>query len=370
MAHAVSRRQASHVVCQTDSNSMRVSWSDTIPNQCSLERDGAHVVEFDGEWLRQHSYDDVTLETEQGLRRAMNDSVLSELPHVSYESVTGSEEGLCGWLRNLNKFGACVIDDAPKRNGVVKGVGELVGPLSHTIYGDTFEVKTDPNPINVAYTDLMLPPHMDLAYFESPPGLQMLHCIQFDKAVKGGESTFIDSHAVAEEFQIRNPDSFQNLVRIPATFQKDHVDRANPVKMFYQRPHIQTNHYGQVVSVFWAPPFEGPLRVSSKDVDAYYSAYAAFEDLLMSDEMWAKYGREFRMREGQIVTFNNRRLLHGRKAFTSQDGVRHLEGCYLDIDMFLCKHRVLSDKLKDGPKGQRAAIGAVNERRAGAGTWF
>jgi alpha-ketoglutarate-dependent taurine dioxygenase len=243
----------------------------------------------------------------------------------------------------------------------VNDVGAIVGPLSHTIYGDTFQVKADPKPINVAYTDVALPPHMDLAYFESPPGLQMLHCIQFDKAVQGGESTFIDCHAVAEEFQLRYPDLFQSLCTIPATFQKDHVDRANPVKMFYQRPHIQTNHYGQVVSVFWAPPFEGPLRVSSTDVNRYYAAYAVFEALLLSDEMWAKYGREFRMNEGQIVVFNNRRLLHGRNAFTSQDGVRHLEGCYLDIDMFLCKYRVLGNKLH---KGQ------VDELRAGAGTWW
>jgi alpha-ketoglutarate-dependent taurine dioxygenase len=368
MSHVIGNRRATHVMFQPESNTLRVCWSDTLPERCSLERDQAHVVEFDGEWLRQQSYDDVTLESEQGERRAMNDSVMSKVPHVSYDSVMKSEEGLFSWLSNLNQYGICVIDDAPKQTGVINAIGNLIGPLSHTIYGDTFQVKADPKPINVAYTDLALPPHMDLAYFESPPGLQMLHCIQFDEAIKGGESTFIDCHAVAEEFQLRNPESFQNLVRIPATFQKDHVDRANPVKMFYQRPHIQTNHYGQVVSVYWAPPFEGPLRVSSKDVDAYYSAYAAFEDLLLSDEMWAKYGCNFRMNEGQVVVFNNRRLLHGRKAFTSQDGVRHLEGCYLDVDMFLCKYRVLGEKVMRGT----SSIGgrAVKELRAGAGTWW
>ncbi len=34
------------------------------------------------------------------------------------------------------------------------------------------------DPINIAYSNAGLDLHMDLAYFESPPGLQLLHCLQ------------------------------------------------------------------------------------------------------------------------------------------------------------------------------------------------
>ena len=34
-------------------------------------------------------------------------------------------------------------------------------------------------PINIAYSGVKLIPHMDLVYYESPPGLQLLHCLRF-----------------------------------------------------------------------------------------------------------------------------------------------------------------------------------------------
>jgi len=35
-----------------------------------------------------------------------------------------------------------------------------------------------PNPINVAYTSVQLQCHMDLVYYEAPPGIQLFHSIQ------------------------------------------------------------------------------------------------------------------------------------------------------------------------------------------------
>ena len=65
-----------------------------------------------------------------------------------------------------------------------------------TIYGMEFEVKSEKKAINVAYTPMELTLHQDLAYYESPPGIQLLHALTFDKSVKGGSSTFLDVHAV------------------------------------------------------------------------------------------------------------------------------------------------------------------------------
>ena len=52
--------------------------------------------------------------------------------------------------------------------------------------------------INLAYTTEALGPHMDLCYYESPPGLQLLHCMRNDDGVVGGESLLIDAFSVAE----------------------------------------------------------------------------------------------------------------------------------------------------------------------------
>ena len=53
----------------------------------------------------------------------------------------------------------------------VAEVAELIGPLQPQIYGDTFDVRSEPRPINLAYTGEAIGPHMDLCYYESPPGL-------------------------------------------------------------------------------------------------------------------------------------------------------------------------------------------------------
>ena len=43
----------------------------------------------------------------------------------------------------------------------------------------TFDVMVSEKPINLAYGGGSLPLHMDLLMYESPPGIQMLHCIKF-----------------------------------------------------------------------------------------------------------------------------------------------------------------------------------------------
>ena len=41
-----------------------------------------------------------------------------------------------------------------------------------------FDVRDMPNPINAAYTSVQLQCHMDLVYYEAPPGIQLFHSIQ------------------------------------------------------------------------------------------------------------------------------------------------------------------------------------------------
>ena len=42
----------------------------------------------------------------------------------------------------------------------------------------SFYVEAKEDAINVAYTSDALELHMDLVYYQSPPGLQLLHCLQ------------------------------------------------------------------------------------------------------------------------------------------------------------------------------------------------
>lgn len=66
---------------------------------------------------------------------------------------------------------------------------------------------------------------MDLVYYESPPGLQLLHCLRNDDDIIGGESILLDAYHVLEEMRAQHPTEFHTLTKIPATFQKIHHKR-------------------------------------------------------------------------------------------------------------------------------------------------
>ena len=58
-----------------------------------------------------------------------------------------------------------------------------------------------------------------------------------------------------------------------------------------------------------------------------YAALRRFHQL--ADD--ARFELTFRLCPGDIMCFDNRRILHGRKAF-SGSGKRHLQGIYIDRD--------------------------------------
>lgn len=238
--------------------------------------------------------------------------------------------------------------------------------MSHgALYGDMFHVKSLPDAHNIAYTSVPLGPHQDLAYYESKPGLQLLQCLS-NKGVEGGESVLVDAMAAAQEFRRIAPEYFDTLTKCPATF----VKQREGADMIYRRPHFVLDDAEDIVSVNWSPPFEGPLSVSSGWVDKYYRAYAAFLRMLDNSlpkdyggdddlhtklytklrEYAQKYTWERRLEPGEILVFNNLRMLHGRRGFTftGESGGRHLLGCYTNIDDTLNRYRVLRRKRSTG----------------------
>ena len=220
-----------------------------------------------------------------------------------------SDAGVFKWTDNLSKHGLCLVN-VPTIEETIQTVASRICPTIETLYGRTFDVRVEKKAINIAYTSTALEPHMDLAYYESPPGIQMLHCLEFSQNIVGGESTFLDTFVLANEFKKLYPEAFETFCRVPATFQKSHVEREHPAQMFYQRPHISTNHDGDVNAVFWSPPFEGPLKVGTKDVEAYYDAYDKFSTTwltIVSTQVEITISSE----PGDMISFNVECFMEG-----------------------------------------------------------
>jgi alpha-ketoglutarate-dependent taurine dioxygenase len=335
---------------------------------------------YDMNWLWSCGYsedalkrrrDETEIRQEHALRR---DSALFKIDYDQIQSEGNNDSARYELLQAVLRDGAALVQNTPSDAidpaSSVAFLGRALagGSLSHgQLYGDTFHVQSQSNANNLAYTSVPLPPHQDLAYYQSAPGLQLLHCVN-NLGVRGGESTLVDALAAANEFRRLAPDLFQTLVKFEATF----IKQREGADMVYYRPHICHDSFGSITSVHWSPPFEGPLALASQDVEDYYLAYAAFECMLdnslpprthlpipdalrnaLSDYANG-YTWEQRLNPGEVLVFNNQRMVHGRRGFEMVDGAegpadRHLAGCYTNMEDTLNQYRLLRrERLCDG----------------------
>ncbi|KAL8995793.1 MAG: hypothetical protein Q9169_004551 [Polycauliona sp. 2 TL-2023] len=210
---------------------------------------------------------------------------------------------------------------------------------------------------------------MDLLYVDNPPGLQILHCLE--ASTQGGESLFSDALRAVHEVASSRPDHFATLEKFPVTY---HYRNNNE---WYQqtRPHIETSisphGYAKpqsgsgtedpltrpsIKAINWSPPFQAPFLVNiggdtsspekpvpDADVSAFQTYIEAIRHLKAAMET-DDVVFEKKLAPGTAVIFNNRRIVHARKAFENQGGERWLRGAYVDTDVFRSRLRVLEEE--------------------------
>lgn len=96
--------------------------------------------------------------------RIMTEAYKSGDISTKYDKYLHSNAGLRKALNALDQYGLAFITDVPQEEMAVQEIGERIGPLRHTFYGRTWDVKSKPNAENVAYTATELGLHMDLLY--------------------------------------------------------------------------------------------------------------------------------------------------------------------------------------------------------------
>ncbi|XP_035671760.1 gamma-butyrobetaine dioxygenase-like [Branchiostoma floridae] len=73
----------------------------------------------------------------------------------------------------------------------------------------------------------------------------------------------------------------------------------------------------------------------------FYRAMKAFNAILYRQENLV----QLKMKPGEMFALDNRRVLHGRSAFSATGGTRHLQGGFLDWDEVYSRMRVLQAEL-------------------------
>ena len=298
-----------------ENGSLEIEWSE-----------GGHKSSYDPKWLRENCYTIKNKEKYISPYKLWDSSLQNNLGsiEIDYEEILNSEEGLIKWLELLHHTGIAIVKNAP----IEKDSGfKVLNRISHTretFFKTPFEVINIPKPNNSAYTSHALRNHMDLPWFENPPGYQFLHCLI--NSAKGGNSSAVDAFAVADYLRKNEEDIFDVLVNTPLKFRdKDYTQEA--VRSFYG-PAISLTKDGDYNDVRYSIATLDALDCHPDKMDAIYKALHRFGNLLHDQ----KYQINFRLEPGDIFSFNNRRLLHGRTEFDPNSGHRHLQGYYMDRD--------------------------------------
>ena len=288
--------------------------------------EGSHTSHYDPKWLRENCY---TLKNKKKYispYQLWDRSLQENLKSISIEhdEIISSDKGLIKWLELLHYKGIAIVKNTPTEKESAFPVLNRISHTRETFFKTPFEVTNIPKPNNSAYTAHALRNHMDLPWFENPPGYQFLHCLINE--VEGGDSSAVDAFAVANYLKKNEKETFETLVNIPLKFRdKDYTQESH--RTFYA-PAISLTKDGDYNDIRFSVATMDTLDCHPDAMDKVYRAHHRFGNLLHDD----KFQIKFRLEPGDIFSFNNRRILHGRTAFDPNSGHRHLQGYYMDRD--------------------------------------
>lgn len=385
----IEANQINFIELGTKHGEAEVVWKNDIPGLGD-----EHVSRFDAAALAAVDAGNVTtLQSVKEIRRVFwnAEEFAHDVPDIEYESYMSDHNVLLKALKTLRSHGLVFLTGVPDSEAAVADITTRIGPLKNTFYGSTWDVRSVPQAKNVAYTSQDLGFHMDLLYTHQAPHLQFLHCIRSSSV--GGASLFTDSFRAAARLFERDPEAFQTLTSIRAAFHYNHPDshyyyrsrrtieikpqisgglKDNNLKELKEfnadperrrlEPHSPLNIENWINYVNWSPPFQAPFPAPDNLPNFTLRSYQppAAQRLSVAIEKWHAAAQKFNkiiheessivermMRPGECVIFDNRRVLHARRAFEVGDAgkERWLRGAYLDKDPYLSKLAVLQMQL-------------------------
>ncbi len=288
--------------------------------------EGNHTSFFDQKWLRENCYTINNKKKYVSPYQLWDKSLQNDLKSifVEHDEIINSDKGLIKWLELLHYKGIAIVKNAPTEKRSAFPVLNRISHTRETFFKTPFEVINVPKPNNSAYTAHALNNHMDLPWFENPPGYQFLHCLI--NSAKGGDSSAVDAFTVAKHLRENEKEIFDTLINVPLKFRdKDYTQ--NAYRSFYA-PAISLTKDGDYNDIRFSVATMDALDCHPDIMEKVYKAHHRFGNLLHD----SKFQINFRLEPGDIFSFNNRRLLHGRTAFDPNSGHRHLQGYYMDRD--------------------------------------
>jgi len=262
------------------------------------------------------------------------DSSLKNIKNFEYQENFFESKELYDLLVSFYKYGFVIIKNIPTNDNFIVKFANSIGSVRRTNFGEYFDVKSKPDPNDLAYTSLSLSPHTDNPYRNPVPCIQLLHCIESE--VSGGLSTLVDGFTVTEDLKIENPDFYKILSEVKVRFK--FIDKEVVLEDWSEL--ISLNDDKTFKQVRFSPRLDYVPMLEKERLNLYYKARKKLSEMYNSD----KYRIEFKLAPKDLMMMDNYRLLHGRTSYETKEGNRFLQGCYIDYDSTEGKLRHLKRK--------------------------
>lgn len=305
----------------SDAGELRVRWPD--------REDNSH---YDASWLYAHQPGVSRPDPCNINRIGWTIKDMPEPHRVDAKACERSPQALLDALVLLKTYGIVLIENMDDDPAAGEKFGEMIAFKRETNFGVVFEVMNKAEPNNLAYTSGALPLHTDLANQEFVPGIQFLHC--YRNSATGGGSTFSDALAVCEQLKIDYPEYYEILCNtsVPWRFHDSECDVRR------RRPVIGLTEAGEFKSLTLNPHL---ADIPDLPAEQLYDFYAAYQEIMRRTRA-PEQKLEYVLQQGEMVIFDNLRLLHGRESFDPASGDRHLRGYYIEHNEVESRIRMLS----------------------------
>jgi len=259
------------------------------------------------------------------------DASLRDFPRAAWPATSQPSPPQMAWLEAFLTWGFIILSGVPTTAGSVLKVARTFGYIRETNFGALFDVRSTPEATDLAYTPVPLDAHTDNPYRDPVPGIQLLHCLANETT--GGLSTLVDGFAVATVLRKQDAEAYRILTQTPVRFR--YRDTASDLTA--SAVPIELDVTGALRAIHFSPRLDYVPIMPPGRLSAYYRARRAFDHRLRS----AEHEIRFLLNPGELLMMDNRRLLHGRTGFNPAEGLRHLQGCYIDSDGPRSWYRVL-----------------------------
>ena len=289
-----------------------------------LWSDSENIIKYSTEFLQNNL---IKKETKNDKYFLWTSKDINNQVYQDYKDVL-SDDGFKLFLKKLYKFGFCVISNCQTKMKTVETIANKIGYVRESIFGGLWEFESNENMADSAYTQEELRPHTDSTYSKDAPGLQLLLCCDYNAT--GGESIMVDGFKIADILK-KEKEIFDILsnVEVPGRYVGDGVI------LEASRPIFKFNSKKELIQVSFNNYDRAEFRIENKLMVKFYDAIKRFDKLANN----TKYQWRHILKPGELLIFNNWRVLHGRGSFT---GKRKMSGCYINMEDFESTYKINS----------------------------